>query len=79
MTPLTSYTLSNPRPKWDVHHPRSQLGQVWATNTRKLYHPIGFHKGYNFPLFIIGVGGLMGFVLSRMFYFNFDGIFSRVC
>ncbi|KAK5092427.1 hypothetical protein LTR70_005538 [Exophiala xenobiotica] len=77
MTPPASYSPSNPRSKWDVHNPHSRLGQIWTTNIRKLYNPIGFHKGYNFPLFIIGVGGLMGFVLSRMFYFDFYGTFSR--
>jgi len=78
MAPPTSSTPANPRPKWDTHNPHSRLGQIWVSNIRKVYNPIGFHKGYNFPLFLIGVGGLMGFVLSRMQYFDFDGIFSKV-
>ncbi|MBA7489873.1 hypothetical protein ES702_00407 [subsurface metagenome] len=68
----------NPRPKWDVHNPHSMAGQRIVTTMRKIYNPIGFKKGYNFPLFIIGVGGLMGFTLSRMYYWDFDGRFARV-
>lgn len=71
-------TDPNPRPKWDVHNPRSIAGQNFVTTMRKVYNPIGFKKGYNFPFFIIGVGGLMGFTLSRMFYWNIDGIFAKV-
>ncbi|KAK5074502.1 hypothetical protein LTR70_008825 [Exophiala xenobiotica] len=77
MTPPKVYTDINHRPKWDVHNPHSRLGQMWVSSLRKIYNPIGFHKGYNFPLFIIGVGGLMGFVLSRVYYFDFDGTFSQ--
>lgn len=68
----------NPRPTWDVHNPHSRFGQMFVTSMRKIYNPIGFQKGYNFPLFIIGVGGLMGFTLSRMMYWNVDGIFAKV-
>lgn len=68
----------NLRPKWDVHNPHSMAGQRFVTTIRKVYNPIGFKKGYNFPLFIIGVGGLMGFTLSRMFYWNINGIFAKV-
>lgn len=55
------------------------LGQKFVTTMRKIYNPLGFHKGYNFPLFLVGVGGLMGFTLSRMMYWNFTGIFAPVC
>lgn len=68
----------NPRPKWDVHNPHSHLGRVFVITMRKIYHPIGFRKGYNFPLFLIGAGGLMGFVLSRMYYFDINGVFYKV-
>ena len=78
MAHSNSYTIVNPRPTWDMHNPHSRLGQIWVTNIRKVYHPLGFHKGYNFPLFLIGVGALMGFVLSRMFYYDFDNTFSKV-
>ncbi|CCF38960.1 hypothetical protein CH063_09919 [Colletotrichum higginsianum] len=44
---------------------------------RKLYNPIGFKKGYNFVLFVITAGGMMGFALARMMYFNIDGVFCN--
>ncbi|KAK5070223.1 hypothetical protein LTR64_002063 [Lithohypha guttulata] len=72
---MTAYP--NPRSKWDVHNPNSRAGQVFVTSFRKIYNPVGFRKGYNFPLFLIGVGGLMGFVLSRMMYLNW-ATFSAV-
>ena len=42
---------------------------------RKLYNPIGFGKGYNFVLFVIFFGALMGFSLSRLMYLDFNGVF----
>ena len=42
---------------------------------RKVYNPIGFSKGYNFVLFVIFFGALMGFSLSRLMYLDFDGVF----
>ncbi|KAK2001576.1 hypothetical protein LX36DRAFT_688720 [Colletotrichum falcatum] len=44
---------------------------------RKVYHPVGFKKGYNFTLFVVTAGAMMGFALSRMIYFNFDGVFCN--
>lgn len=43
---------------------------------RKLYNPIGFSKGYNFVLFFIFVGALMGFSLARMQYLS---VWGRFC
>ncbi|KAK6211455.1 hypothetical protein QIS74_10719 [Colletotrichum tabaci] len=40
--------------------------------TRKLYNPLGFSKGYNFVLFFIFFGALMGFTLARLQYLSFD-------
>ncbi|KAI9844085.1 MAG: hypothetical protein M1837_005798 [Sclerophora amabilis] len=40
---------------------------------RKVYRPLGFAKGYNFPLFVIFAGALMGFVLARFSYLNVSG------
>lgn len=42
---------------------------------RKVYNPIGFAKGYNFVLFCITFGGLMGFTLARLQYLSIDGQF----
>ncbi len=42
---------------------------------RKVYNPIGFSKGYNFVLFVIFAGAMIGFCLARGMFFNFNGIF----
>ncbi|KAL6722245.1 hypothetical protein ACLMJK_001352 [Lecanora helva] len=39
---------------------------------KKLYHPLGFKKGYNFYLWFIFAGALFGFSLSRFMYLNYD-------
>jgi hypothetical protein len=41
---------------------------------RRIYNPIGFSKGYNFILWFIFGGALLGFALSRLMYLNIDGI-----
>jgi len=43
--------------------------------SRKIYHPLGFRKGYNFSLFFITAGALLGFTLARLEYLNFNGIY----
>ncbi|KAI6377329.1 hypothetical protein MCOR25_002584 [Pyricularia grisea] len=43
---------------------------------RKIYNPIGFSKGYNFILFFIFGGALMGFSLARMPYLDYWGTFK---
>ncbi|KAE9369975.1 hypothetical protein N431DRAFT_493659 [Stipitochalara longipes BDJ] len=40
---------------------------------RKIYRPLGFHKGYNFPLFIIFAGGMLGFTLAKLSNLNVGG------
>ncbi|KAH7395433.1 hypothetical protein BKA64DRAFT_577322 [Cadophora sp. MPI-SDFR-AT-0126] len=40
---------------------------------RKVYRPLGFQKGYNFPLFIIFGGAMLGFTLARLSYLNIAG------
>jgi hypothetical protein len=44
---------------------------------RKVYHPIGFTKGYNFVLFFIFAGALMGFTLARFQYLALDTSCAR--
>ncbi|TDZ62089.1 hypothetical protein CTRI78_v003845 [Colletotrichum trifolii] len=39
---------------------------------RKVYNPLGFAKGYNFVLFFIFFGALMGFTLARLQYLSFN-------
>ncbi|TKA61245.1 hypothetical protein B0A49_11963 [Cryomyces minteri] len=50
---------------------------AWVRFWRKVYHPLGFNKSYNFPLFIVFVGAILGFILARFKYLNVDGIFSK--
>lgn len=58
--------------------PKSRAGKAWVRTWRKLYSRLGFGHGYNFVLFVILVGALMGFVLARLQYLNIDGIFLLV-
>ncbi|KAH6839617.1 hypothetical protein B0I37DRAFT_238069 [Chaetomium sp. MPI-CAGE-AT-0009] len=39
---------------------------------RKLYHPVGFTKGYNFVLFFIFGGAFLGFTLARLQFLALD-------
>ncbi|KAL2758752.1 hypothetical protein ACRALDRAFT_1080449 [Sodiomyces alcalophilus JCM 7366] len=40
---------------------------------RKVYNPVGFQRGYNFILWFITCGALLGFSLARMPALNFNG------
>ncbi|KPM37752.1 hypothetical protein AK830_g8834 [Neonectria ditissima] len=51
------------------HPPNSLVGCL-----RRLYHPIGFSRGYNFALWFFLGGGFMGFSFSRLMYLDFQGI-----
>lgn len=42
---------------------------------RRVYHALGFTKGYNFGLFVVFAGSLMGFVLARLPLLDVDGVF----
>lgn len=42
---------------------------------RKVYNTIGFTKGYNFTLFFIFAGAMIGFVLARFQYLNYNDVF----
>jgi NADH:ubiquinone oxidoreductase subunit 6 (subunit J) len=44
----------------------------WA---RKVYNPLGFKKGYNFALWFIFGGALLGFTLARFTYLDFSKSF----
>lgn len=43
---------------------------------RKVYWALGFKRGYNFPLFVIFAGALMGFTLARFQYLDIAGIYA---
>lgn len=42
---------------------------------RKIYRPFGFTKGYNFSLFFLCAGALLGFTLARIQYLNYNGVY----
>ncbi|KAK8061427.1 hypothetical protein PG994_007793 [Apiospora phragmitis] len=44
---------------------------------RKVYHPVGISKGYNFVLWFIFGGAFLGFILARLPYLDFYGVFCR--
>ena len=44
---------------------------------RQAYNPIGFKKGYNFILFFIFAGAMLGFCLARLEYLSIDGLFKK--
>lgn len=48
---------------------------AFVAAVRKVYNPIGFSKGYNFVLFFVFAGALMGFTLARFQYLNYYGNF----
>ncbi|KAF9880619.1 hypothetical protein CkaCkLH20_01661 [Colletotrichum karsti] len=43
----------------------------------KVYKFFGFNHGYNFPLWVIFAGGMLGFSLSRLKDLDYDGHFKR--
>ena len=43
---------------------------AFVRTMRKVYKPIGFKKGYNFTLWFIFGGALIGFILARFMYLN---------
>ncbi|KAJ4355015.1 hypothetical protein N0V95_003286 [Ascochyta clinopodiicola] len=45
------------------------------SRTRRIYNSIGFSKAYNFILYFIFAGALLGFALARFMYLNFNGQF----
>lgn len=42
---------------------------------RRVFNAVGFTKGYNFGLWFIFTGALMGFTLARLPFLNFYGFF----
>ncbi|KAI1115914.1 hypothetical protein F5Y14DRAFT_107844 [Nemania sp. NC0429] len=57
--------------------PTRTLESAFQARVRKVYHRIGFTKGYNFVLWLIFVGALFGFALSRLHYIDFWGVFCN--
>lgn len=44
---------------------------------RKITKPLGFHRSYNFPLWLIFGGAMLGFGGARVQYLDIDGFFAN--
>lgn len=55
--------------------PTRPPANAFVAAARKMYNPIGFSKGYNFVLFFIFAGAMMGFTLARFQYLDYYGVF----
>ncbi|PVH72991.1 hypothetical protein DL98DRAFT_432153 [Cadophora sp. DSE1049] len=53
--------------------PQPRPAGKFVTAMRKVYRPLGFQKGYNFPLFVIFGGAMLGFTIARFPYLNIGG------
>ncbi|MBE3046458.1 DUF2306 domain-containing protein [Candidatus Bathyarchaeota archaeon] len=53
--------------------PRPPANSV-VRSLRRIYNPIGFTKGYNFTLWFIFGGALLGFALARAPYLSLHGV-----
>ncbi|KAK6507887.1 hypothetical protein TWF481_006308 [Arthrobotrys musiformis] len=68
----SQYSLSKPTPPTP---PPTDDANRFVRIARKLYHPIGFKKGYNFTFWFICCGAMLGFCAARLMYLNIEGIF----
>jgi len=57
-------------------HDRSKSGHK-VSRYERVYNFFGFKRAYNFPLFIIFVGAMLGFSLSRLEDFRFGLTFAK--
>ncbi|KAF6819499.1 hypothetical protein CSOJ01_01242 [Colletotrichum sojae] len=57
--------------------PTTSRANGFVAFASKLYIPLGFKKGYNFTLFFITAGAMLGFTLARVMYFDFHGVFCN--
>jgi uncharacterized membrane protein len=57
--------------------PKSPYQGRFANAMHRIYRPLGFTKGYNFVLWFLCLGYLLGFALSRVMYLSFYGIFCN--
>ncbi|XMA13781.1 hypothetical protein WAI453_006572 [Rhynchosporium graminicola] len=71
----TTTTATEPRSmaSLEILDAEDRQAGKFVTAMRKLYRPLGFQKGYNFPLFIIFGGAMLGFTLARFSYMNIGG------
>ena len=48
---------------------------AFVAAVRKIYNPLGFSRGYSFVLWFIFSGAFAGFILARLQYLDFSGIY----
>ncbi|KAI9751165.1 MAG: hypothetical protein M4579_006183 [Chaenotheca gracillima] len=77
MPPVQSVSMEQSTPLPSSGKAQDQLApNKFVSFWRRVYRPLGFQKGYNFPLFIIFAGAMMGFTLARLSYLNIGGTAS---
>ncbi|KAK3073657.1 hypothetical protein LTR53_004563 [Teratosphaeriaceae sp. CCFEE 6253] len=59
-----------------VHQP-NPTPNAFVRVLRRLYHPLGFKKGYNFTLYFIFTGALLGFCLAKLSILDIDGYWKK--
>lgn len=57
-------------------HAHNPTPNAFVRVMRHVYNPIGFKKGYNFTLFFIFAGAMLGFCLARLPYLSINGVFK---
>ncbi|KAM0304523.1 hypothetical protein ACHAPM_002622 [Fusarium culmorum] len=57
--------------------PTRPPANAFVTKVRKFYNPIGFSKGYNFVLWFIFAGAMLGFSLARMMFLDYTGVYCN--
>jgi hypothetical protein len=63
-------------PFYYEHHGK-EAPNMFVRFWRKVYNPLGFKKGYNFPLWFIFCGAALGFCASRAMFLNYDHAFKE--
>ncbi|KAK3714964.1 hypothetical protein LTR37_007454 [Vermiconidia calcicola] len=58
-------------------HAQNPNPNAFVRVMRRVYNPIGFKKGYNFVLWLIFAGALLGFGLARLQYLSIDGVYKQ--
>lgn len=58
---------------YEVHTATVIHEKTWA---QRIYKPVGFSKGYNFVMYVIFAGAMVGFILARFMYLDFQ---ERFC
>ncbi len=60
-----------------AYEPEKEAPNGFVRFWRKVYRPMGFAKGYNFPLWVIFAGAMFGFCLARLQYLDIGGKFAE--